>query len=159
MNFKFRIIKDLSFDFSHIIICFRFSVTAMILCLKFISNQNLEATLSQIALEFVIQREMKPELTEDRRLHAICHHVLVPQRIVHLLMENHQMSEEKAEKTFQEYRAPDDQKEENFQMAQAPTVETTEEDDIPDSIDDCDSDKENTIAKNTGEGFEPMTSG
>ena len=66
------------------------------------------------------------------------------------------MSEEKAEKTFQEYRAPDDQKEENLQMAQAPTVETTEEDDIPDSIDDCDSDKENTIAKNTGEGVEPV---
>ena len=33
-------------------------------------------------------------------------------------------------------------------MAQALTVETTEEDDIPDSIDDCDSDKENTIARN-----------
>jgi hypothetical protein len=62
--------------------------------------------------------------------------VLIPQGIVHLLMENHQMSEEKAEKTFQEYRAPDDQKEENLQIAQAPTVETTEEDDIPDSIDD-----------------------
>ena len=80
MNFKFRIIKDLSFDFSHIIICFRFSVTAMILCLKFFLNQNFEATLSRIALEFVIQREIKLELTEDRRLHAICQSGAHPSR-------------------------------------------------------------------------------
>ena len=79
--------------------------------------------------------------------------VLMPQVQVHLLMEKYEISEEKAEDIFKNYRAPtptpEDEMEENLQMAQAPTfVETIEEDDVPD-FDHYDSEN------NTGEVFEP----
>ena len=87
-----------------------------------------EKKLPEIAMEFLNQCDINlPEI----ELEQYARLVLIPQVQVHLLMVNYQMTKKNAEHVFRNYRAPEDEMEENLQMAQAPTFDESG-DDIPD---------------------------